>query len=204
MATGDHYNEARTAWNSFEECYDLFFIVPVLFIALLLLPVLGFSGRAGSPRFEDYRVSKIYTGKVKPPQFGDPSEYSGTDVRCFGGDPAEYSKLRVNFAGHYVIGACSCGTGCHYLFMWDAATGRLYRDFPFGPIDVGPFDAGGMAPPFEYKGEQFRNDSSLLILDGCIEDTCDCATRYYEWKGRQFVLVLRHLGRMPSKCVHSR
>ena len=178
--------------------------MPTGFIALWLLPLFGFSGPSRPPRFGDYRVAKFYAGKVEPPHFGDPSQYSGTDVRCFGADPAEYEKLPVNFAGHYIIGTCSCGTGCRYLFLWDAASGKFYRDFPFGPIDVGPFDVGVIASPVEYKGEQFRKDSSLLILDGCVEDTCDCATRYYKWTGNQFVLVFRQLGRTPSKCLHSR
>lgn len=168
-------------------------------IAFFLLPVLGHGQAATKPRFEDYLVSKVYRGRVKPPQFGNPAQYEGTDLRCFGGDPAGYASEPVNFAGHFVIGTCTCGSGCHYVFMWDVLTGKFYGR-PFGPIDIGPFGAGIIDPPVEYKGEQFRADSSLLILDGCIEGTCDCATRYYRWSGTQFKLLLRQPSRMPPKC----
>ena len=39
--------------------------------------------------------------------------------------------------GHFVMGSCGCGSGCHYLFMWDAITGEFHPQFPFGPINIG-------------------------------------------------------------------
>ena len=30
--------------------------------------------------------------------------------------PADYSQEQVNFAGHFVVNACTRGAGCHYLF----------------------------------------------------------------------------------------
>jgi hypothetical protein len=147
-----------------------------------------------APRFENYPVSNIYQGPVKPPNFGNPRQYHGTDFSCFGGDAAGYSyaKVRANFAGHFVIDGCSCGTGCHYLYMWDALTGKFFRDFPAMPIDVGPFSDGATTSFPDYKGEEYRIDSSLLIVDGCVEETCDCGKRYYMWTGRQFKLILKH------------
>src|SRR5207249_1037383 len=126
---------------------------------------------------------------------------SGSDVRCFGGDPAEYAREQANFAGHFVLGTCTCGSGCHYLFKWDALSGKVYRQFPFGPINVGPFGLGANLPPIEYKGEQYRLDSTLLIIEGCIEDTCDCATRYYTWNGNRFRLILKKPSRKPPNCL---
>jgi hypothetical protein len=70
------------------------------------------------PRFEDYRVSAVYAGKITPPRVGDLAQYTGTDLRCFGADRAQYGMEQPNFGGHFVIDACSCGTGRHYLFMW--------------------------------------------------------------------------------------
>jgi len=83
-----------------------------------------------SPRFGAYPVAKIYRGSVKPPDFGNPGRFEGTDLRCFGGEASEYSGAHVNFAGHFVLSACTCGTGCHYLFMWDAVTGKFYQRVP--------------------------------------------------------------------------
>jgi hypothetical protein len=135
------------------------------------------------PRFEDYRVSSVYRGPVKPPKFGNIDQYTGTDVRCFGGDPVEYAKgLQANFAGHFVINACTCGSGCHYLFMWDALTGKLYRNFPFHSINVNGYDSE-TGDHVDYKGEQYRIDSTLLVVEACLEQTCNCATWYYSWNG---------------------
>ena len=153
------------------------------------------------PRFEDFRVSSVYRGRVTPPKVGNLNQYSGTDLRCFGGNPGQYAQEKANFAGHFVIGTCTCGSGCHYLFMWDAVTGKLHSHFPFGAINVGPYGVGGADPAVEYKGEQYRVDSSLLIVEACIEGTCDCAARYYTWSGNQFKLILKQPTRMPSNCV---
>jgi hypothetical protein len=84
--------------------------------------------------------------------------------------------------------------------MWDALTGKFYRHFPFGPINVGPYSVGSGVPQVEYKGEQYRVDSTLLIVDGCIEGTCNCATRYYNWNGSAFKLLLSQASRTLPNC----
>lgn len=153
----------------------------------------------------------MYRGPVKPPKVGKLDQYSGTDVRCFGdlvGDIPNLGKLkpgyaeaRVNFAGHFVLGACTCGSGCHYLYMWDALTGKFYPDFPFGAIFVGPYGTGEIYPYIYYTGERYRVDSRLLVVQACFGETCDCATRYYTWNGNHFKLILRRPVRMPPKCL---
>jgi len=168
-------------------------------VAALTLLVALRSHAAGLPTFEDYPVSRVYHGAVKPPIFGIPDRYSGTELRCFD-NPSSYAREKVNFAGHFVIAACTCGSGCHYLFMWDARTGGLYRDFPFASLNVRPYDAKGYS--IGYKGEQHVPNSSLLIVEGCIEDSCDCATRYYHWNGRKFQLLIRKQAPIPPGCSH--
>jgi hypothetical protein len=84
--------------------------------------------------------------------------------------------------------------------MWDGLNGKFYRWFPFGPINVGPYGLGSTVPPVGYKGEQFRVDSTLLIVEGCIEGTCDCATRYYNWNGGELKLILSRASRKPPRC----
>jgi hypothetical protein len=151
------------------------------------------------PTFTDYRVD-TYEGAVKQPDFGRLEQYSGIDLRCFGGDPAAYSALRVNFAGHFVLAACSCGSGCHYLFLWDAESGKVYRDFPFGSINVWPYGSAARLAQAEYAGEQYQADSNLLVLDGCFEGTCDCAKRYYVWNEMRFRPIFRQQDRLPPGC----
>jgi hypothetical protein len=106
------------------------------------------------PRFQDYRVSSLYRGPVKPPEVGNLDQYSGTDLRCFGADLGR--EEQANFAGHFVIGTCTCGSGCHYLYMWDALTGKFHPHLPVGSINIGPYGTGELVPPIEYKGEQYR------------------------------------------------
>jgi hypothetical protein len=137
---------------------------------------------------------------VKAPEFGPLDQYSGTDLRCLGGDPAAYSAMHANFAGHFVMSACSCGSGCRYLFLWDAQSGRVYRDLSFGAINVGPYGVGEASAPAVFAGEEYRVDSSLLILDGCFEGTCDCAKRYYVWNRDHFRLIGRQQHRSPRGC----
>lgn len=161
--------------------------------------------QSAPPRFEDFPVITVYRGSVNPPNFGDPDRVQGTDVRCFA-DPVfgrgreSHARERVNFAGHFVISSCTCGSGCHYLYMWDAVSGKFYQRLPPGVIDIGSFDIGG-GRSVEYKGEQYRINSSLLIVEGCIEDTCDCSKRYYQWRGSQFKLLLRQPVPTPDACL---
>jgi hypothetical protein len=177
-----------------------FFRFTALVVALVTIPSEKVHSEA-LPRFEDYPVSAIYRSEVKPPQFGDLKRYSGTELLCYGGDPADYTKEHVNFAGHLVISSCACGSGCHYSFLWDAATGKFHGQVPPGVINVGPYDVE-RGQPVEYPGDEFRDNSSLLVVDACVEGTCDCAKRFYRWDGSRFVLIMRQESRVPLKCRH--
>ena len=152
------------------------------------------------PRFRDYPVADIYRGPVRPPEVGSLSQYTGSDLRCFGEGAAGFINQSINFSGHFVIAACTCGSGCRYLFLWDAKDGRLYRDLPFGAFNVGPYGSG-QSGSILYKGENYQVRSSLLILEGCIEGTCDCSTSYYYWTGKRFILILRRMPKqLPKDC----
>jgi hypothetical protein len=172
-----------------------------LVVAAALSGALSFSGPK-TPAFADHQINRVYREPVKPPDFGNPEQYSGTDLRCFGVGPELYSAMPVNFAGHFVLTTCSCGSGCHYLFLWDAENGKVYRDFPFGAINVGPYRSAVGRPQVKYEGEQYRPDSKLLVLDACFEGTCDCAKRYYLWDALHFKLIFKEQDRLPPACGH--
>ena len=89
------------------------------------------------PRFRSIGYRAYIMVKSSRRSSETPNGSSGADQRCFGGDPERYAAERVNFAGHFVMGSCGCGSGCHYLFMWDAITGEFHPQFPFGPINIG-------------------------------------------------------------------
>jgi hypothetical protein len=155
------------------------------------------------PRFEDFPVITVYRGGR--PILAIQTDFKERILRCyadpvFGRSPESYARERVNFAGHFVISTCTCGTGCHYLYMWDATSGKFYQLLPPGVLHIGPFDTGG-GRSVEYRGEQYRTNSSLLIVEGCVEDTCDCSKRYYQWTGSQFKLILRQPVPIPGACL---
>jgi len=160
-----------------------------------------------APTFKDYPVERPYKGKVALPEFQkrNPDRFPEQDLRCAGADENEralfFGRKKVNFAGRYVVDACTCGTGCHYLFMWDAESGKLFRQFPFGEVMVGPYLVEGK-PEIEYSGEHYNVGSSLLIVEGCLYTAehpgrRDCARFYYNWNGQDFVRVFRQHTRVP-------
>jgi hypothetical protein len=51
--------------------------------------------------------------------------------------------------------------------MWDAISGRVFlQTVPFKPINVGPYGVNTGGTRVEYKGDQYKLDSSLLIVEG--------------------------------------
>jgi hypothetical protein len=154
------------------------------------------------PTFQDYPAEQLYEGKVALPKFhlGDPDKYSfpDSDLRCIGVSQHDrtlfFGDKHVNFAGRYILDACTCGTGCHYLFMWDAQSGKLFRKFSFGVVVVGPYFEGKKR--IEYSGEHYRVDSTLLIVEGCLDSAEHskrraCARYFYNWTGENFVRVFK-------------
>ena len=151
------------------------------------------------PRFEDYPVATTYRGESRPPNVSGMDEFEVHS--CFGDDPAAYANKQPNFAGHYIVQSCSCGTGCHSVVLWDAATGRtIGGGLPFGAINVGPFSGNGNEAQILYGGEQYGHESTLMIVDGCLSESCDCATRYYNFARGQFRLILTQSVRLPRGC----
>jgi hypothetical protein len=176
-------------------------VIVVIHASTLVACLGALSGAPRPPQVTDFPVRTVYRGGPALPKFGDPAQYHGTDLRCFRGNAESYAGRRANFAGHFVIGACTCGSGCHYLFMWDAANGRSYGRLPIGAIDTGPYGLGSVDRPVEYRGEYYRVDSSLLIVEGSVEDTCDCSTRYYRWDGARFKPLLKIPAKTPPDCA---
>lgn len=175
-----------------------------LAVALCLTAVFSLSPAVESqrraPRFEDYPAASSYKGESMPPNVTgmDPFEVHS----CFGGDPAAYANRAPNFAGHYIVQSCSCGTGCHSVVLWEATIGKaILRGLPFGAINVGPFRGSDNETQIVYGGEQYRAASTLMIVDGCVGESCDCATRYYNWTGDRFRLILTQPVKLPRGCA---
>jgi len=174
-------------------------------MGVLAYVVLGFcvnraAAQSGhSPRFEDFPTSRIYEGKSRPPNVAGMDEIAVHS--CFGDAPKDVAGMTANFAGHFVVRSCSCGSGCHSLVIWDALTGQMfYESLPFGAINIGPFEGSGPSQQILYNGEQFRRDSVLMSVNGCLGETCDCSTRYYKWTGSRLRMIAKAAVRLPANC----
>lgn len=175
--------------------------------ALIVIAVITFAQPKQSPPRFDHYPAVPFTGKVAMPKFlprdAKDERYPDHDFRCTGDDEpmrrALFEDAVPNFAGHFVIEGCTCGTGCSYPFMWDARTGRLYRKFPFWNISVGP-------PWSDWRGLLHNVQSKLLIAEGYLDDEAEDpkmrirARSYYVWNGTRFALIYR----VPLPPVDSR
>lgn len=164
-----------------------------------------------APSISKYPAYSVYNGKVAPPRFrkglkpGD-APFPDGDPHCGWDDDAFYNRyygaMKPNFAGHYVITGCTCGSGCHYLLMWDAESGEVIGSLPAGTIEVGPYFDDRKV--INYAGEKHRVDSKLLMLEGCFDENAhperrDCARYFYLWTTQKtFVLLSKESTPVPK------
>ncbi len=142
------------------------------------------------PRFRDYPVSEIFTGKPAPPRFVTPEQ---RQWRQQIGDVGP----KPNFAGHYTIVDWPCGTECMGLAVVDARTGAIYPP----PLNDPrwPFALPIAQTAFEYP--EYRVNSRLFVLkNACPAGLAnDCHTYYFVWEGAMF----KEVGRIPVNVPRS-
>ena len=149
---------------------------------------------APTPKFEDYPVTQTFKGKPAMPRF---IQQEGTlpDLDDRYRESVEFAAQRgPNFAGRYTVAGWSCGTGCGSMIVIDAETGRLYREMPFGTLDV---NAGTTRKNHLFAGLTFRLASRLLIVEGCFDvdyrrsegKQPRCSRSYYSWDPPRFKLL---------------
>jgi hypothetical protein len=140
-----------------------------------------------TPQFETYPVTSIFREKPALPIFAKGQGGFRTEIR-------KAAEKGPNFSGHYTIAEWGCGSGCISFAIVDAVSGRLKYPVPFVGLGI-PYM--GTATGRNYKGLEYRLNSSLLIADGCPENEDstdadfekDCGTRYYKWDDKQFLLI---------------
>lgn len=115
------------------------------------------------PKFEDYPVSKIYTGKPAAPVITKESRAFRTMI-------SRGARSDVQFAGHYTLPGWGCGTGCSGFVIVDSFSGKIYEipfavdELPFDWIDAHEDDANRI---------EFHPNSRLLKVNACPnEDNC--------------------------------
>jgi hypothetical protein len=147
------------------------------------------------PRFEDYAVKEVFTGKPADPILATQEERlfrtrirngvsKGSDV--WTGTPRNPIRSSgPNFAGHYFAIRWGCGSQCLMMAIVDAKTGIIYQP----PLA----DKSSLSVPLDNLSDMetdLRPDSSLMILrNACRDFRGECGTYYFNWKDNRFSLV---------------
>lgn len=141
--------------------------------------------RETRPQFSDYTVAELYAGKNAAPKITD-------EWRSFRRRIREGASHTPNFSGSYRIVEWGCDSDCVRFALIDLKTGVIYGP-PFDSLWLDAFATHG----WRGKGLEYRNNSRLLVVDGC--PTEKCATYFYEWTGSKFRLVQseKHLKNQP-------
>jgi hypothetical protein len=159
--------------------------VPGVVIARVWKPVLiaitfglaTFAQTSRVPRFEDYPVEAVYTGKPAEPVLVTPEEQRFRTVirrgvaQGWGVEDGvtgkEIANPGPNFAGRYVIVKWGCGSPCLMAAFVDLANGRVLPP----PFHHGPGHSFFQVPwAFPKVPLQYRVNSRLLIANICETD----------------------------------
>jgi hypothetical protein len=131
--------------------------------------------QSSHPRFADYPVGQLYSGKPVTPKIPDTWHNFRTRIQ-------KAASLPPNFAGHYRIVQWDNGLDTRVFVLLDLSSGVIY-DPPFESLWLDAYSTEG----WYGKGLAFRADSRLLVAEGC--PTEHCGTFSYEWTGVDFKLI---------------
>jgi hypothetical protein len=159
------------------------FAVNMYFILTTILLCAQGANEKARPRFEDFKVSRIYEGKPALPKIPKGFRQFRTRIR-------QGAKAPVEFAGHYTIPSWGMGAGCNVFVIVDSLDGTLYGGFGICEVEKFPeqTDESGHLERMEY-----RKDSRLLKLNACINEK-DCG--YYDFEmvdGQGLKLIRKQL-----------
>jgi hypothetical protein len=129
------------------------------------------------PRFEQYSVSKTFSGKPAAVNLR-----SHPKARLFRTALKLGSEKGPNFAGHYTVATWGCGSDCRMVAVIDAITGKVY----FAPFQVS-------------TGASFHVDSRLLVANESEierylagEEMLDVyMPGWYIWRNGKFIQIFK-------------
>ena len=140
-----------------------------------------------APQFEAYPAS-VYEGQNALPNLSSDSQTRMSRTRI-----KEWSKVKPNFAGHYILATWGCGTDCMQMAIIDAKTGKVFH-----PNGVTLNAANNVhdtllkgKPNWPNEGSlKFQANSELLVLIGMPEeDTRRRGISYYIWHNNRLSLM---------------
>jgi hypothetical protein len=129
------------------------------------------------PKFEDYKVGNIYSGKI-------PSVilHNNSQARMYRTVLRNGVKQGVNFAGHYTVVIWGCGTSCQSFAIVDQISGRVYFSKELSLVSYTDYWEN------DY-GLNYRPDSRLLIVNGRPDEDKDNGKYFYEWNNNRLKLI---------------
>jgi hypothetical protein len=159
-------------------------MIRVLLLLLVSSTVLLGQSMPARPSFERYPVERIFKGVPAQPKLDKDQRMFRTVIR-------NGSRSRVQFAGHYTVPQCGCGTGCSLYYIVDSITGRVYDgEFAVSDLPGTWLEKQSGDPPLRI---QFIASSRLLKINGCPNEH-DCG--YYDYvmvEGKGLKLISKWL-----------
>lgn len=154
--------------------------------ALLLgVFLVSLTSLTAEPRFEDFKVDRIFKGENHELVVED-DESNWSFYR------KQAIKKPVNFAGHYIVFAMGCGGGAICGEILDAQTGSIAASFP----NAYEMDS----PDGSFYDASFKLDSRLIVISSVAADpevglageklASANKTRYFELKDNEPKLLM--------------
>jgi hypothetical protein len=129
--------------------------VRVVLVALLFASAFVAAERV--PRFEDFAVKPLFYAVPAKPRFTNEKDLLPDSDDRYRESVAIDARRGPNFAGRYTLARWSCGVSCSSMVVVDASTGTIYRDAPFGTLEI---SGNPKAANHQYEGLVFRKDST--------------------------------------------
>lgn len=136
----------------------------------------SFWNKKRAPKFDDFHVSKIFSGKPVTVKLS-----SHPNARRFRTRLRSGAKEGPNFAGHYTVVEWGCGSNCQNQMLVDAVSGKVYDT-----VD------------YTERGAEFRLNSRLYIVNPSYsadtyaypdDPTANLPVRYYVLEGNKLKLI---------------
>jgi serine/threonine protein kinase len=138
--------------------------------------------RVGIPKFADYPVAEIYSGKNASPILDKESKMFKTRLT------EALQDEKVNFAGHYIVAAWGCGTGCLMGAVIDAISGKVYM-FPFSVSGWDIVDGKYKPVDDNFEPIEHRLNSSLIIFSGYKNEDGINGAHFYKFENGKYVFL---------------
>jgi hypothetical protein len=117
------------------------------------------------PRFEDYPVKEVFTGKSAP------LVLETEDQRASATYYQAIADGGANFAGHYAVVILTCGNKCSGIEFLDVRTGRI--------IGNDLTNSGWKRTHDGFRDIEFRRASRLIAMAGQIDEKGPSGWHFY-------------------------